>query len=274
MASAWRKLDRWILLVVTGILATSTGVASVGTGEAQAITGHTAYVHIVEASSGDGGPRGPPVEYGLATLQETWLFGAYSRTRIIDEDGHRMVFAWNADDPDPRRDPTLMPTGQHAVVFDRNGNGWSIYEFTYRGLDAQDDRGFARWVEGELDAAPTYHTYGVRLGTVHEQTGDWKGEARYNWALSYRLEKLFPDGPSVPAFDPEQIRDAATDAFGDAPPSPEHVGSVSTSATIVNPGDQPEPRPAEYHIQFGLGMQPEIMDRYDPAGGGIDRFYR
>lgn len=269
MASAWAKLDRWLLLVVTGVLATSTGVASIATGEAEAVTGHTAFVQIVRDGPNGQANGAPPVEYGLASFQESWLFGAFSRTRILDEGSSRMVFAWAEDAPDPRHDDTLLPTGQHALVYDRNGVGWSVYEFWYLGVAPGDGATLALYLN---DAAPDkriYKTYGVRLGAVHEHEGPWKGETRYNWALSYKLDQLFPHGPSVPErlavpVDDERPVDPVAEAARAA-------GEIGTSVRIVA---EPETLPAEYHVLFGLGDTPEALEQFDPASGGAEPYFR
>lgn len=215
MAVRSSRRVRVALVVVFAILAVSTGVAAFSMEEKELVAGHTTYLRVVRTSGNDDTAQASPVDYGLATLREVRLFGLVARDRPVDESADRWVFAWSEGAPDPRAASDLVPTGDQAQVRDRYGAFWDVHEY--------------RYAEGR------HYTYAVQVGEIHLPTpgmplptGIDPEQPAYNYAITYRAERLFPDaytedGRLLPATAGLAEGDAAAKltvrfGLGEAPP--------------------------------------------------------
>ncbi|MBW3582410.1 MAG: hypothetical protein KY455_04855 [Euryarchaeota archaeon] len=252
-----------VFVVVSALV--STGVAAGFPEEAALVAGHSAYLRAVIEPSAAGMPLPPPVDYGLSTQRETYLFGAFASSRALDERDGRMVFAWNSDHPDPRISPSLVPSGDFAQVRDRYGVLWTVYEFQYLGV-------------GTFGAPTSHFAYGVRVGEIHDidphQPAPAGIEGSYNWAITYRLDRLFPDRFEAT---PEGIVAKPTPAVPAVSPPPVAGALLEPVQTGADPvvremgADAMRDPPT---VVFGLNRVPALLAVDDPAKGPAKRLER
>lgn len=224
------------------ILLLSTGVAGSTIIEGDGLVGHTAYVQAVVAMPGE--PSGPenPLQYGLATLREVSLFGLWSRDRPLEEPDDWLVYTWAQNAPDPRDNPTLNPTGDHAVVTDRTGKTWIVHELTYQSPTQAPAR-----PEFGLDEPPTFHTYVVapaETRTLHDGT-------RYNHVLTYRPERLIGDL--------QQLEPQAAARHDDATL---RDSDRKGSDTFYSQGVLPAQETQRHPVVSALGPVPHSLERF------------
>lgn len=214
------------------ILLLSTGAAGSTILESEGVAGHTSYVQAVVALPA--GPIGPeaPLHYGLATLREDFLFGLWSQERPLDEPSQWLVYTWAEHTPDPRDNPSLRPTGDQALITDRTGTKWTVYELTYRSPEEAPAR-----PEFGLDEPPEFYTYVV----APSETRTLEDGTRYNHVITYRPDRLVADLQQLdpPRFEDTGIKQPSDPADTFHAQGKQMANPVESHPVVVAPGPVP-----------------------------------
>jgi hypothetical protein len=152
----------------------------------------------------------------------------------------RFVYAYPAGAPDPRGNPTLLPSGRSWDFADPNAGQWHVVEYTYRQLDVavHQDLGLPDFLGEDVRTEQTNHTAWIveagepiRDPTLHED---------YNFVVLLDTTKLVAAEDNTLVPDPRPSVPLNLTAPGPhAPQAPDNLDADSGKYATLALGDEP-----------------------------------
>jgi hypothetical protein len=128
-------MDRKMLALAAALTLVPVATAAQPLGAQSVVEGHTVFAHLTP-DGGDLAAVAGSVQCQVLWFNDQVLFRVPAGTTGMCGDA-RFVYAYPANAPDPRGNPTLNPTGRQWDFTDPNGAPWHVVEYDYRQLSVR-----------------------------------------------------------------------------------------------------------------------------------------